>query len=173
VHTAIGIWHTVSITCMYCCVHSARHDGQRNCPKHVELYSKNTFEKLVHLIGFIIRIYHDARSSECQFFSVSLSQSILNSYERINKIMYICFVYFNFCEKRDTNLYLYPNFSHNSKQHSLCQEIIVIWLVKNFLIFYETPKLMLNIRQHNVILIVLLTELLLFTSVLKYSNFST
>jgi len=31
-------------------------DGQRNCPKHVEFYSKNKFEKLVHLVGFIIRI---------------------------------------------------------------------------------------------------------------------
>jgi hypothetical protein len=25
------------------------------CPKHVEFYSKNKFEKLVHLVGFIIR----------------------------------------------------------------------------------------------------------------------
>jgi len=40
-------------------------DGQRNCPKHVE-FSKNKFEKLVHLVGFIIRIYHDARSPERQ-----------------------------------------------------------------------------------------------------------
>jgi len=39
-------------------------DGQRNCPKHVEFYSKTKFEKLVHLVGFIIRIYHDARSLE-------------------------------------------------------------------------------------------------------------
>jgi hypothetical protein len=31
-------------------------DGQRNCPKHVEFYSKNKLEKLVHLVGFIIRI---------------------------------------------------------------------------------------------------------------------
>ena len=31
-------------------------DGQRNCPKHVEFYSKNKFEKLVHLVGFIVRI---------------------------------------------------------------------------------------------------------------------
>jgi len=31
-------------------------DGQRNCPKHVEFYSKNKFEKLVYLGGFIIRI---------------------------------------------------------------------------------------------------------------------
>ena len=27
-------------------------DGQRNCPKHAEFYSKNKFEKLVHLVGF-------------------------------------------------------------------------------------------------------------------------
>jgi len=25
-------------------------------PKHVEFYSKNKFEKLVHLVGFIIRV---------------------------------------------------------------------------------------------------------------------
>jgi len=31
-------------------------DGQRNCPKHVEFYSKNNFENLVHLVGFIVRI---------------------------------------------------------------------------------------------------------------------
>ena len=31
-------------------------DGQRNCPKHVEFYSKNKFEKLVHQVGFVIRI---------------------------------------------------------------------------------------------------------------------
>ena len=30
-------------------------DGERNCPKYVEFYSKNKFEKLVHLFGFIIR----------------------------------------------------------------------------------------------------------------------
>jgi len=30
-------------------------DGQRDCPKHVEFYSNNKFEKLVHFFGFIIR----------------------------------------------------------------------------------------------------------------------
>jgi len=30
-------------------------DGQRNCPKHEELYSINKFEKLMHIVGFIIR----------------------------------------------------------------------------------------------------------------------
>jgi hypothetical protein len=30
-------------------------DGQRNCPKHVEFHFGNKFEKLVHLVGIIIR----------------------------------------------------------------------------------------------------------------------
>ena len=30
-------------------------DGRRNCPKHVEFHSKNKFEILVHIVGFIIR----------------------------------------------------------------------------------------------------------------------
>ena len=41
-------------------------DGQRNCLKHADFYSKNRLEELVHLVGFIIRIYHDARSPERQ-----------------------------------------------------------------------------------------------------------
>ena len=47
-------------------------DGQRNSPKHVNFYSKNKFEKLVHLVGFVIRIYHDARSPERQISHVVL-----------------------------------------------------------------------------------------------------
>ena len=30
-------------------------DGQKTCPKHVEFYSKNKFEKLVHLVSFVLR----------------------------------------------------------------------------------------------------------------------
>jgi len=53
--------------------------GQKICLKHAELYSKNKCEKLVHLVGFIIRIYHDALSHECQiclhiFFSALTQQ---------------------------------------------------------------------------------------------------
>jgi len=46
-----------------CCEYSEKtpDDGQRNCPEYVEFYSKNEFEKLVRLVGFIIRIYHNAR----------------------------------------------------------------------------------------------------------------
>ena len=39
---------------------------QKNCPKHVEFYSKNKFEDLLHLFGVIMRIYHYARSPERQ-----------------------------------------------------------------------------------------------------------
>jgi hypothetical protein len=49
------------------CTVKSPDDGQRDCPKHVEFYSKNKFEKLLRLVGLIIRIYHDARSPECQF----------------------------------------------------------------------------------------------------------
>ena len=57
-------------------------DGQRNCQKHVEFYSKNKFQKLVYLVGFIIRIYHDARSSECETW---------NSLMEKKKIVYLHF----------------------------------------------------------------------------------
>ena len=51
----------IPLLCVQCKISE---DGQRNCPKHVEFYSKNKFEKLVHLVGFIIRIDHDAWSPE-------------------------------------------------------------------------------------------------------------
>jgi len=57
-----SVWHTP----LLCVQWKTPDDGQRNCPKHVVFYSKNKFEKLVHLVGFIIRIYHDARSPEHQ-----------------------------------------------------------------------------------------------------------
>ena len=46
------VWHTP----LLCLQWKTPDDGQRNCPKHVEFYSKNKFEKLVRLVGFIIRI---------------------------------------------------------------------------------------------------------------------
>ena len=56
------VWHIPLL-----CVQWKTHDHeQRNCPKHVKFYSKNKFEKLMHLVGFIIRIYHDVQSAECQ-----------------------------------------------------------------------------------------------------------
>ena len=58
----------------------ATDDGQRNYMKHVEFYSKNKFEKLMHLVGSIIKIYHDAWSPERQittYIHIHVCQNIL------------------------------------------------------------------------------------------------
>ena len=44
-------------------------DGQRNCPKHVEFYFKNKFEKIMHIVAFIVRIFHDERSPDGHILS--------------------------------------------------------------------------------------------------------
>jgi len=46
------VWHIL----LLCVQWKTPDDGQRNCPKHVEFYYKNKFEKLVHLVPFIIRM---------------------------------------------------------------------------------------------------------------------
>jgi len=56
------VWHIP----LLCVQWKIPDDGQSNCLTHVEFYSLNKFEKLVHLVGFIVWIYHDARSSECR-----------------------------------------------------------------------------------------------------------
>ena len=48
-------------------------DGQRNCPKHVEFYSKNKFEKLVPLFHFIIRIYKNV------LYVILVTESVRNA----------------------------------------------------------------------------------------------
>ena len=45
------VWHIP----LLCVQWKTPDDGQRNCPKHVEFNFKNKFEKLVHLVGFIVR----------------------------------------------------------------------------------------------------------------------
>ena len=51
-----GICHTglLTYTIAVCTVKNSWW-WQRNCPKHVDFHSNNKFEKLVHLVGFIIR----------------------------------------------------------------------------------------------------------------------
>jgi len=46
-----SVWHIP----LLCLQWKTPDNGQRNCPKHVEFHFKNKFEKLVHLVGFIIR----------------------------------------------------------------------------------------------------------------------
>ena len=55
--------YVIQVCCVCVCVQrKTPDDGQKNCPKYVEFYSKNKFEKLVYPVGIIIRIYQDAQS---------------------------------------------------------------------------------------------------------------
>ena len=78
-------------------------DGQRNCPKHVEFYPKNEFEKLLHLVGFITRIYHDAWSPERQilntFFEGDPSFQDSNKMTwGVNKLVVLCGILWTLCK---------------------------------------------------------------------------
>jgi len=48
------IWHIP----LLCVQWKTPDDGPRNCPKHADFYSKNKFEKLVQLVGCVIRRTH-------------------------------------------------------------------------------------------------------------------
>ena len=52
-------------------------DGQRNCPKHVEFYPKNKFEKLVHIVGFTIRM---CIAEFCVFVSIKADYILTQNY---------------------------------------------------------------------------------------------
>ena len=60
--------HTPNLYDIYhCCVYSEKLlIMDRGTVRNMQFYSKSKFEKLVHLVGFIIRIYHDARCPERQ-----------------------------------------------------------------------------------------------------------
>jgi len=83
----------------HCCVQwKTPDDGQRNCLKHVEFYSKNKFAKLVHLFVFIIKIYHDARSPERQ---------------NVRKVVYNVWVLIDLLQSMsDKEFSLFPLISH-------------------------------------------------------------
>ena len=70
------VWHIP----LLCVQWKTPDDGQRNCLNHVEFYCKNKFDKLVHLVGFIIWICHDARSHERQIKRI-LNKHNSNNYK--------------------------------------------------------------------------------------------
>ena len=57
----------------HCCVYSEKLQMMdRGCPKHVEFYSKNKFEKLVHLVGFITITYNNLQLLALSYLSILL-----------------------------------------------------------------------------------------------------
>ena len=101
------VWHIP----LLCVQWKTPHDGQRNCPKHVEFYCKNNSEKLVHLFGFIIRIHNDARSPERR-----------NEHQTLSKFVN------SFCGERRCTRLSSENFHH------------LDWPQQLFVFFFEGPK---------------------------------
>ena len=58
------VWHIP----LLCVQWKIPDDGQRKCPKHVEFHSKNKFEKLMHLAGFILRNTNQSAKSYKYFY---------------------------------------------------------------------------------------------------------
>jgi hypothetical protein len=55
--------------CVYAYSEKSPDGGQRNCTNRVDFHSKNKFEKLVHLLGFIIGVLEPFQeTSELQTF---------------------------------------------------------------------------------------------------------
>jgi len=52
-----AVWKPVWHIPLLCVQWKTPDDWQSDCPKHVEFYFKNKFEKLVHLLGFITRTH--------------------------------------------------------------------------------------------------------------------
>ena len=50
--TQHNLYDIYRLLCLQC---RTPYDGQSYCPKHVEFHSKNKLEKLVYLVGFVIR----------------------------------------------------------------------------------------------------------------------
>jgi len=67
------VWHIP----LLCVQWKTPNDGQRNCPKHAEFYSKNKFEKSVHLVGFIVRISLLAWHTEAETSTVTSTDDLL------------------------------------------------------------------------------------------------
>ena len=79
---SIGIYHTGLLTYTISVFTVKISDnGRKMCPKRAEFYYRNKFEKLVHLFGFIIRIYRYSRSPERQilFLNKILWRGFMNT----------------------------------------------------------------------------------------------
>jgi len=96
------VWHVP----LLCVQWKTPEDGQRNCPKHVEFYSKNKLEKLVHLVGFIIRV-HFCNSAEIKIadfiFPVITARVTTADMTYVSTQHYMPSFYYTNCLTRTTN----------------------------------------------------------------------
>jgi hypothetical protein len=75
------VWHIP----LLCVQWKTTDDGLRNCPKHVLFHSKNKFEKLVHVVGFMIgnlsrcTVTWTAKKIYCSLTSMKLRNTLFFS----------------------------------------------------------------------------------------------
>jgi hypothetical protein len=86
------VWHIP----LMCVQWKSPDDRQRNCPKHVKFYSKNKFEKLAHLVGFIIRIFGDL-VSRCVHAATEFLSNILFVFCDLFNRRFCCIILCNTC----------------------------------------------------------------------------
>jgi len=100
-------------------------DGQRNCRKHVEFHSKNEFEKLVHLVGFILR------NINIVYLLMLLSFFTINCFENIFLPFWFSatFIFTTLKKKKKKN-------QHNQFSHNEALEFLSL-LLQMFLILSE------------------------------------
>ena len=94
------VWHLP----LLCVQWKTPDDGRWNCPKHVEFYSKNKFEKSVHLFSFITRIYKNWKK-----------------YLPNEMLLFFFFKYLT--SSKNCGLYLPQKFTWSQWWHSLTQNI--------------------------------------------------
>jgi hypothetical protein len=88
-------------------------DGQRNCPKQVQFRSKiKTFEKLVHLVGSIIRSMGSERMSNTTRF---IKDVYYNQNNHMFRLLLFAIIRFLLCLPRSRLLG-----RHNSNRFLLC-----------------------------------------------------
>ena len=96
--------------------------GHMNCPKHVEFHSKDMFEKLVYLVGFIVGTHHDARSLERQIQNQRNSR--INSLAtKINPKHHFACLFIELVKGHDTNVNLpalYCSFIYSGICNCMC-----------------------------------------------------
>ena len=116
VHSLRAVSETVWHIPFLCVRWKTPDDGQRNCPKHVEFYSKNKFEKLVHLVGFFFCNYVFWGFSQlCKTFNHQYSNVVWETGRRIGS--------FNLQEDKWMKLYCSVKIIHLS---SFPDEVAVI-----------------------------------------------
>ena len=87
-----SLWASCQHIPLLCVQWKTPDDGQRNCLKHAEFHSKNKFEILVHLVGFIIRKINRTWLYACYFNGdFSSEYTILNPPQKKGVEKEICY----------------------------------------------------------------------------------